>query len=220
MNIFRLLGDSSHLLAIFILLIQMLRTRSCAGISGRSQLLYTLVFLARYLDLFTSYISAYNTIMKAVFIVCSMLTVFLIYVWWKNTYDQKCDTFRIEFLVIPALILAFAINHDFSAMEIAWTFSIYLESVAILPQLFMLYKLGDAESITYYYLFWLGLYRALYIANWIYRYYTDHFYDIIAIVAGCLQTFLYLDFFYLFAIKAIKGELNEYDLVPLTDENM
>jgi ER lumen protein retaining receptor len=111
-------------------------------------------------------------------------------------------------------------------MEILWTFSIYLESVAILPQLFMVQKTGEAESITSHYLFALGMYRALYIFNWVYRYYaeglftfkllTDNsylnfnsypigFYDIIAIVAGCIQTILYCDFFYLYITKVLKG---------------
>ena len=58
-------------------------------------------------------------------------------------------------------------------MEVLWTFSIYLESVAILPQLFMVSKTGEAESITSHYLFALGSYRALYIVNWIYRYYAE-----------------------------------------------
>ena len=58
-------------------------------------------------------------------------------------------------------------------MEILWTFSIYLESLAILPQLFMVTKTGEAESITSHYLFALGMYRALYILNWIYRYYFE-----------------------------------------------
>lgn len=50
-----------------------------------------------------------------------------------------------------------------------WTFSIYLESVAIMPQLFMLSRTGNAETITAHYLFALGSYRALYIVNWIFR---------------------------------------------------
>lgn len=82
-----------------------------------------------------------------------------------------------------------------------WTFSIYLESVAILPQLFMISKTGEAETITSHYLFALGAYRALYIVNWIYRYYFEGFYDFIAIVAGCVQTALYCDFFYLYITK-------------------
>lgn len=89
----------------------------------------------------------------------------------------------------------------FYFLKILWTFSIYLESVAILPQLFMISKTGEAESITSHYLFALGAYRALYIVNWIYRYYNEGFYDFIAIVAGCVQTALYCDFFYLYITK-------------------
>ena len=39
-----------------------------------------------------------------------------------------------EFLLGPSLLLGLLLNHEFSLMEILWTFSIYLESVAILPQ--------------------------------------------------------------------------------------
>jgi ER lumen protein retaining receptor len=51
-----------------------------------------------------------------------------------------------------------------------WAFSIYLEAVAILPQLFILQRTGEAEAITTHYLAALGVYRAFYIPNWIYRY--------------------------------------------------
>uniref|UniRef100_A0A671LSJ4 ER lumen protein-retaining receptor 2-like n=1 Tax=Sinocyclocheilus anshuiensis TaxID=1608454 RepID=A0A671LSJ4_9TELE len=148
MNIFRLTGDLSHLAAIIILLLKIWKTRSCAGISGKSQILFALVFTSRYLDLLTAFISFYNSIMK-----------------------------------------------------IMWTFSIYLESVSILPQLFMISKTGEAETITTHYLFFLGLYRALYLINWIWRFYFEGFFDMIAIVAGVVQTILYCDFFYLYVTK-------------------
>lgn len=93
-------------------------------------------------------------------------------------------------------------------VQILWTFSIYLESVAIMPQLYMISKTGEAETITSHYLFALGLYRGLYIVNWVWRFYTEQFYDWIAIVAGVVQTLLYCDFFYLYITK---GEaVNEY----------
>merc|ERR1711981_580586 len=206
MNVFRLAGDLSHLAAIIILLIKIWKTRSCAGISGRSQLLFALVFITRYLDLFTSFISVYNTTMKVFFLISSMGTVYLMYMKFKATYDHNHDTFRIEFLLGPAVLLALLLNHEFSVMEVLWTFSIYLESVAILPQLFMVSKTGEAESITSHYLFALGSYRALYIVNWVYRYYAESFYDIIAIVAGVVQTILYCDFFYLYITKVLKGK--------------
>ncbi|XP_015109962.1 ER lumen protein-retaining receptor [Diachasma alloeum] len=206
MNIFRLLGDLSHLLAIIVLLLKIWTTRSCAGISGKSQILFAIVYITRYLDLLTTYISAYNTFMKFVFISASVATIFLMYVKFKATYDHNHDSFRIEFLIAPALVLALLINHEFTPLEILWTFSIYLESVAILPQLFLVSKTGEAESITSHYLFALGTYRGLYLLNWVYRYYAEDHYDLIAIVAGVVQTVLYCDFFYLYITKVLKGK--------------
>jgi len=194
------------LAAILILLLKIWKTRSCAGISGRSQILFCIVFTSRYLDLITNFISVYNTTMKLFFLGASFGTVYLMYLKFKATYDTNHDTFRIEFLLGPTAVLALVLNHEFTFMEILWTFSIYLESVAILPQLFMVQKTGEAESITSHYLFALGAYRGLYILNWIYRYYFEGFYDIIAIVAGVVQTILYADFFYLYITKVMKGK--------------
>ncbi|XP_004619857.2 ER lumen protein-retaining receptor 1 [Sorex araneus] len=206
MNLFRFLGDLSHLLAIILLLLKIWKSRSCAGISGKSQVLFAVVFTARYLDLFTNYISLYNTCMKVVYIACSFTTVWMIYSKFKATYDGNHDTFRVEFLVVPTAVLAFLVNHDFTPLEILWTFSIYLESVAILPQLFMVSKTGEAETITSHYLFALGVYRTLYLFNWIWRYHFEGFFDLIAIVAGLVQTVLYCDFFYLYITKVLKGK--------------
>ncbi|KAF2346590.1 ER lumen protein retaining receptor [Trinorchestia longiramus] len=206
MNIFRLGGDLAHLLAIIILLLKIWTTRSCAGISGRSQILFGMTFIARYLDIFTNFVSIYNSVMKVVYLAASFATLYLMYVKFKATYDHNHDTFRLEFLVLPAAGLALIINHEFSVIEVMWTFSIYLEAVAILPQLFMVSKTGEAESITSHYLFALGSYRALYIVNWVYRYYSEGFYDMIATLAGIVQTVLYCDFFYLYITKVLKGK--------------
>lgn len=69
----------------------------------------------------------------------------------------------------------------------------------------MVSKTGEAESITSHYLFALGSYRGLYILNWIYRYWNEGHYDLIAIVAGVVQTVLYCDFFYLYVTKGKCG---------------
>jgi hypothetical protein len=48
MNIFRLLGDLSHLASIFILIHKITTSRSARGISFKSQLVYLVVFLTRH----------------------------------------------------------------------------------------------------------------------------------------------------------------------------
>ena len=206
MNIFRLLADPLHVGAILMLLIKICMGKSCSGVSARTQILFALVFSARYMDLFTNFVSYYNTTMKILILLLTYITIGLIFTKLKETYDSKYDTFRIELLIIPAGLLAFFVNHEFTFMEVLWTFSIYLESVAILPQLLMLIKSGESESMIWHYVFALGLYRAIYIVNWIYRYYYEGCYDTIAICAGCVQTLLFGHFFYIYIRKSVKGE--------------
>lgn len=83
--------------------------------------------------------------------------------------EESTDTFRIELIILPSLILALIFNYSFTFTEIAWAFSIFLEALAILPQLHMLKRTGQAEALTRYYILTLGCYRGLYILNWIYR---------------------------------------------------
>ncbi|MFQ6667193.1 hypothetical protein Gotur_033294 [Gossypium turneri] len=57
-----------------------------------------------------------------------------------------------------------------------WTFSLYLEAVAILPQLVLLQRTRNIDNLTGQYVFLLGAYRGLYILNWVYRYLTEPHY--------------------------------------------
>jgi 1,4-dihydroxy-2-naphthoate octaprenyltransferase len=62
-------------------------------------------------------------------------------------------------------------------VQIAWQVSIYLEALAILPQLTLLMRTENIDNLTGNYVFLLGAYRALYILNWIYRWATEpHYY--------------------------------------------
>jgi len=122
---------------------------------------------------------------------------------YKPTQDPNLDTFKVQYLLGASAVLAILFPYKYTFTEILWAFSIWLESVAILPQLFMLQRTGEAETITTHYLFALGAYRALYIPNWIYRYIREvpKFYDPIAVIAGVIQTILYSDFFYIYYTK-------------------
>ncbi|TFK74707.1 ER lumen protein retaining receptor [Pluteus cervinus] len=206
MNLFRLLGDLAHLASMLILLHKIQTTRSCRGISFKTQALYVAVFGTRYLDLFFRYVSLYNSVMKVFFIASSCYILYLMKFRFRPTHDPSIDTFRVEYLVGPCLVLSLIFNYKFNFTEILWAFSIFLESVAILPQLFMLQRTGEAETITTHYLAALGVYRALYIPNWIYRYFMEGVVDPISVTAGIVQTGLYLDFFYVYFTKVLQGQ--------------
>mmetsp|Transcript_25299 Transcript_25299/g.43210 ORF Transcript_25299/g.43210 Transcript_25299/m.43210 type:complete len:221 (-) Transcript_25299:46-708(-) len=200
MNPFRILGDMFHLLSFVVMFWKLRSAQSCAGISLKTQEIYVIIFLARYLDLFWNFLSIYNWIMKIIFITASISIVYMIRFTEpiKDTYNKEDDAFPHAYLIVPAALLGIALNQDHSSpFEACWAFSIYLEAVAILPQLFMLQKQGGAENLTSHYVMLLGLYRLFYIFNWVYRYATEENYlQIIVWVSGIVQTMLYLDFFY------------------------
>ncbi|KAK9458322.1 ER lumen protein retaining receptor-domain-containing protein [Dipodascopsis uninucleata] len=207
MNIFRLFGDLTHLISIFILMHKMKSSRSCSGISFKSQALYTVVYVTRYLDLiYGKQASLYNTLMKIFFISSSIYILYLMKYKFKPTHDPSIDTFKVEYLLLGSFVMSIVFTHKYTFAEVLWSFSIWLESVAILPQLFMLQRTGEGESLTVHYIFALGIYRALYIPNWIYRWLAEDFVDGIAIFAGIIQTVLYSDFFYIYYTKVMKGK--------------
>ena len=81
-------------------------------------MLFAAVFTTRYLDLVLNFISVYNTVMKVIFLVTAYGTLYLMFIKFRATYDSNHDTFRAEFLVIPAVGLALLVNHEFSVLEV------------------------------------------------------------------------------------------------------
>jgi len=172
-----------------------------------------MVFVTRYLDLFTTYYSLYNSCMKILYIGTTATIIYMIKMQKPicTTYDKSQDTFlHWKFAVLPCAIIAL-ITHlvgssgKVDILELLWTFSIYLESVAILPQLIVLQRYREVENLTGNYIFFMGAYRALYIVNWIYRAHSEPHYKHHWVVyfCGVLQTLLYADFFYYFFLRYV-----------------
>jgi len=216
MNIFRLCGDMSHVFSIIVLLLRLRVAKNAQGISLRTHELFLLVFVTRYLDLFTQFYSIYNTVMKVLYIVSTASIVYMIRFSQPicATYDKAQDTFlHWKFAAAPCAVIATVTAligggvSSTSLMDILWTFSIYLEAIAILPQLIVLQRYREVENLTGNYIFFMGSYRALYILNWIYRAYTERHYQhhYVVYFCGVLQTVLYADFFYYYTMSKAKG---------------
>ena len=136
MNIFRLSGDLFHVISIFVLLLRLRVTKNALGISMKTQELYLLVFVTRYLDLFTSYYGIYNTVMKILYI---FVTAYMIYMVkgtepFKSNYEAAHDSFlHWQFAVAPCVVLAlvttfyqtYAQDTGFSIMEVISSFRIF-----------------------------------------------------------------------------------------------
>ena len=156
------------------------------------------------------FLSIYNFAMKLFFIGSQLVTVHAMMRRFRSTSNPKLDSFRMETLIVPCLVLALFMQSRrqgifASIREYSWTFSVLLESVAIMPQMFLLQKTGEAETITTHYLLCLGSYRALYLINWIYRYLFARPPETVVVLAGILQTVLYSDFFYIYYKRVFTG---------------
>eukprot|EP01015_Nassula_variabilis_P035855 TRINITY_DN9111_c0_g1_i10.p1 TRINITY_DN9111_c0_g1~~TRINITY_DN9111_c0_g1_i10.p1 ORF type:complete len:127 (-),score=18.80 TRINITY_DN9111_c0_g1_i10:83-463(-) len=112
------------------------------------------------------FVSFYNTIMKISFIGC---TIYIIYLMrfkkpYCLSYDPLADDFPyVKYLLPGALIATIFVHTETKAFEIIWSYTIWLEAGAIIPQLRMLTKIKDVENITGNYVAALGLYRFFYI---------------------------------------------------------
>ncbi|CAB1106319.1 unnamed protein product [Ectocarpus sp. CCAP 1310/34] len=216
MNIFRLAGDMSHTASILMLLLKLRASKSAAGISLKTQELFLVVFLTRYVDLFFRFISC---IMKVLYITLTSLIIYMIreHVPTKATYDKSQDSFlHWQFAVAPCAVLALLIHSwswwteskpSFSFINYFWTFSEVLEPFAIVPQLMVLQRYREVENLTGHYVFLLGAYRSLYLVNWVYRaHYEDGYqHNVLVYIAGLVQSLLYADFFYYYAISKYYG---------------
>jgi len=213
-----------HVLSHFLLLRRIYVSRNAQGISLRSQELYLLVFLSRYTDLLTTFYGIYNSVMKSLYIVSTAGIVWTIRRKEPicSTYDASQDTFRHwKCIVLPCLVLA-VLTHVISEeriwelhllpQELLWVFSIYLEAVAILPQLDLLRRYRSVENLTANYVFFRGVYRGFYILNWIYRahYEPGYRHHYVVYACGCMQVLLYVDFFYHWFLSRREGRELRY----------
>jgi ER lumen protein retaining receptor len=93
---------------------------------------------------------------------------------------------HLKVLIPAALVLTCIVQSGWTAWELTWSFSLWLEALAFLPQIVMLNKIRIVENITSHYVAALGLYRFFYILNWIYKWQVDGFYCWTQILAGSL----------------------------------
>eukprot|EP00298_Acanthocystis_sp_HF-20_P010984 c19164_g2_i1.p1 GENE.c19164_g2_i1~~c19164_g2_i1.p1 ORF type:complete len:214 (+),score=35.58 c19164_g2_i1:23-664(+) len=213
MNIFRVIGDLLHLLSIILLLIKIKKSKTCTGISLKTQELYAIVYVARYLDLFTNFTSLYNTLFKILYLSSSGYIIYLMRGPLNIKYDAEQDNFNMWYAIGPSALLSLIFTYEYSFRQISWAFSEYLEAVALLPQLFMLVRYKEVETLTSHYIAALGAYRVFYVLSWIYRLSWDSRYsDWISWIAGLVQTCLYADFAYHYIQARKRGEKLRIDL--------
>merc|ERR1719326_2883537 len=150
-------------LAFLLIALQISNAKSVAGISGKTMIIQALslcfrlsstLFLDGYLPLDKT-----GDMMYQMVDVCSLMMVLhilqCIYKSHNVTYERDADTMDVKNMVIACVALAVLVHpdlNDWDVFDIAWTVSLYLDTVAFLPQLFISNKMGKVPAYTAHYL--------------------------------------------------------------------
>lgn len=201
-NIFRYIADYLHLGGIVVLGYTLLKNRNTKGLSLKTQVLYFLVFITRYLDLLERRQSAYLTFFKLTYILTS-LAACLAFAYFrrqdKYSYEWEKDTASMPAMIIPCIVFALLLPKYKNFVEIAWTFSEYLEAFAMVPQYIFCYRESAAtlsrEQGVLVYIVALGGYRVFYAFNWMYKFWMDPQYrDPQSWIGGLVEILFFIDF--------------------------
>lgn len=194
-NIFRYVGDYLHLFGIVVLLLTITKNQSVQGISRSTQILYFLVFTTRYLDLFDHSQAAYLVFFKLTYICTSCLILFLFY-QMEKTYERRNDTCSLVVIVLPCLTASLLLTNEYSALEVLWTFSEFVEGFAMVPQYIFCYReRGQRDWGAGLYVISLGGYRVFYALNWIYKkIQMPQYSDVQSWLGGVIEILFFLDF--------------------------
>ncbi|CAN0370254.1 unnamed protein product [Pylaiella littoralis] len=221
--------------AFAMLLGVMVVKKHARGVSVKSLQLYTVVFAARLVSVlqhegylpydrsgdFIYHVAEFGSLSLAAGCVVLMMTKL------KSTYQKEVDSFGALYIptewgtlyiFVPCLLLAVLVhptlNKDFVS-DTAWTFSMYLESMAIVPQLFMFQKQakGIVEVLVTHSTFALGLARILDMVFWVYSYQEltshagSHSVGMFVLIAQFVHILIMGDFFYYYAISVRTGNM-------------
>lgn len=169
--------------------------RTVKGISLKTLQAYAVVFVARLLSILRhqGYLPFDKTgdwfyhfveIMSFFIVIIAMYGV---YAPFMSTYDERHDKFGnlkvpneygIVYLIAPAVVLAVlfhpSLNHEFFS-DSMWALSMYLEAVAMLPQLYMFQKLASSqgakvEALVGHTVFALSFSRVFELVFWMYSF--------------------------------------------------
>jgi hypothetical protein len=165
-------GDFSFLLTMSSLVstfsflmvaVKLEQGRSVKGISLRMMECYMLVFVGRLIAIvpFEGYLPFDKSgdwlyqLCEALALCLAGSIVYCCRVRYVGTYDPNTDNFMHVWIILPAAAVSLILHpnlNNFLPSDIAWAFALYLESVTVLPQLFMFMKEGQAEPFTSHFL--------------------------------------------------------------------
>jgi len=215
-----------------MLCLQFFTSQSLEGISLKSIQLHTVAFFFRflstlfhegYLPLDSSGDYVYRGSELLSLLACAA-ALGLAYSKIQHTYEAEKDSFgnfgptgadRAKYggvwIAAPALLVALVAHPTLNGVmwsDVAWTFALYLDVLAVAPQLWMFHKSGGkVAKYTAHYVFSLGFGRLLMLLFWAFSYHElTGIAGIFVMLSQVVGAVLMLDFFYYYAKSQQSGQ--------------
>jgi hypothetical protein len=175
--------------ALALLVAKVIINKNVAGLSLKTLEAYAIVYVARLCSIlvyegYLPFDRSGDWFYQAVEILSLSMVLGLIAavaVIYKRSYGRGADSFGdkylpsevgVVWLVVPALLLAIIMHPTLNEnwfTDTAWTFALYLEAVAIAPQLYMFQKTRDkeVEPFTANFVFFVAVSRVLQFVFWL-----------------------------------------------------
>lgn len=210
------LSVSLQILALGFLWSKIQQTRNASGISAKTLILQGMVNGLRLCSTtwLKGYIPADETgdwLYQAMDAVTLLLCLKLTYIVTRKhrlTYEADLDSFDIKPVVVVCFFVAILVHPDLNdriLFDAIWATSLYIDVVAMMPQLWLMSKGGSVESLTGHYIAAVALSRGCSLCFWYYGYVElaplDGGLNIAGgaiIVAHLLQAILFCDFMYFY----------------------
>ncbi|KAG6424581.1 hypothetical protein SASPL_114999 [Salvia splendens] len=198
-------AEAVHSIGISVLIYKLMKEKTCAGLSLKSQEL-TAIFLA--VRLYCSFVMEYD-----IHTVLDLATL-------ATTFSPSDREILMLVQLAPCAVLALVIRPSTShhlINRIFWAFCVYLEAVSVLPQLRVMQNTKIVEPFTAHYVFALGVARFLSCAHWVLQVVDSRGHLIVALgyglwpsmvlISEIVQTFILADFCYYYIESVFGGQL-------------
>lgn len=192
-------GDVTHLLALFLCIAVVLRESGTEGVSFKTHFLFFIVFTTRFLNVFFCDQSIYLILYKVMLWTGTLKIV--VFMWALGSLEDKRDTLPLAVVLVPTLIVTmvfgvYSVDDRGLILEFLWIFSMYLESIAMLPQYIYCYRDGNNTSpLVSSYVLSMGFYRMVFGLSWAFDFFFQPYeLDASSLISGLLGIVFFCDY--------------------------
>ena len=232
------LSSIVQMFSFIVIIYKVSSSQSSSGLSYNSFLCYLVVLLTRLSStlFYNGYLPSDSTgdwfyqLIEIISVFSCIIIIYMITSSHRDTADNDLDRFNCNYLIWPSLGLAMLVHtslNNFFLTDVFWTNSMYLETVALIPQL-MLFRTkgGNIESYTSHYVALQGLSRLFSLLFWYDTYvelnddsiihgfsmfqgYVGYF----IMLSQVIQLIIMCDYYYVYFKSLWKGEKMNLDIL-------